>query len=125
MRLLLDMGLPRRAVGDLRAHDIEVDHVGELGMATATDSDILARAQSTGAIVCTLDADFSRLLALSGAAGPSVIHIRIPRVTRIMRQATRSSLQSGGRAILAHHLRCRSEILAYDPWMARCDAQQG
>lgn len=82
MRLLLDMGLPRRAVDDLRLRGLQVEHVGELGLSTATDSEILARAEATRAVVITLDADFARLLALSSASNPSVIHIRVSRVTR-------------------------------------------
>jgi len=82
MRLLLDMGLPRRAVADLRARGLEVEHVGELGLATATDAEILERAAMSGAVVCTLDADFARILALNGASSPSVVHLRLARVTR-------------------------------------------
>lgn len=49
----------------------------ELGFAAAADSTILARALDHAQIVITLDADFHVQLALSGAAGPSVIRIRI------------------------------------------------
>ena len=52
-------------------------HVGDFGMFTATDSEILVYGQSDLRTIVTLDADFHALLALSGATSPSVIRIRI------------------------------------------------
>ncbi len=75
--LLLDQGLPRSTTLHLRAAGLKADHAGDVGLATAADSTILARARDHGQIVVTLDADFHAQLALSGAAGPSVIRIRI------------------------------------------------
>lgn len=77
MRLLLDQGLPRSAVLHLKNADIEAAHVGDRGLATASDSKILDFGRQESRIVVTLDADFHALLALSGATGPSVIRIRI------------------------------------------------
>jgi predicted nuclease of predicted toxin-antitoxin system len=77
MKLLLDQGLPRSTVFPLRAAGIDTVHVGERALATAPDSVILDIARREQRIVVTLDADFHALLALSGAAGPSVIRIRI------------------------------------------------
>jgi predicted nuclease of predicted toxin-antitoxin system len=77
MKLLLDQGLPRTTVFPLRAAGIDAAHVGERALATAPDSLILDIARQEQLIVVTLDADFHALLALSGAAGPSVIRIRI------------------------------------------------
>jgi len=77
MNLLLDQGLPRTASALLRAAGIGAVHVGEIGLATAEDATILARAQEDGSVVVTLDADFHTLLAFSGAASPSVIRVRI------------------------------------------------
>ena len=42
----------------------------------ASDKEILAWSLERGGIVVTLDADFHAILAVSGAAGPSVIRIR-------------------------------------------------
>jgi predicted nuclease of predicted toxin-antitoxin system len=75
--LLLDQGLPRSTTLHLRDAGLKADHVGEVGLAAAADSTILARARDYAQIVVTLDADFHAQLALSGAAGPSVIRIRI------------------------------------------------
>jgi predicted nuclease of predicted toxin-antitoxin system len=51
-------------------------HVGECGLSSAPDGAILDFARRHQYSVCTLDADFHALLALSGAAAPSVIRIR-------------------------------------------------
>jgi predicted nuclease of predicted toxin-antitoxin system len=75
--LLLDQGLPRSTTLHLRDAGLKAEHVGEVGLAAAADSTILARARDHAQIVVTLDADFHAQLALSGAAGPSVIRIRI------------------------------------------------
>lgn len=77
MKLLLDQGLPRSTVFHLSNAAIEAVHVGEAGLATASDAQILDFANQNSNIVVTLDADFHALLALSGATGPSVIRIRI------------------------------------------------
>lgn len=77
MKLLLDQGLPRSAAMLLRTKGVDVIHVGEIGMATATDDEILIRGRQDQRAVVTLDADFHALLALSAALSPSVIRIRI------------------------------------------------
>lgn len=77
MKLLLDQGLPRTAVDLLRAVGIDAVHVGDIGYATAEDATILQLARDEQRVVVTLDADFREMLALSGAAAPSVIRIRV------------------------------------------------
>lgn len=77
MKYLLDQGLPRSTIRYLWEMGIESEHVGGLGMAAASDSEILEEARSRVAVVVTLDADFHGLLALSGASLPSVVRIRI------------------------------------------------
>jgi predicted nuclease of predicted toxin-antitoxin system len=77
MKLLLDQGLPRSAAVLLREEGNDAVHTGEIGLATATDDQILHRARNENRVVVTLDADFHALLALSGASSPSVIRIRI------------------------------------------------
>jgi predicted nuclease of predicted toxin-antitoxin system len=77
MRLLLDQGLPRSAVQHLAAAGIDAVHVAELGLSAAEDVDIVAEARRQQRIIVTLDADFHAILALSGAADPSVIRVRI------------------------------------------------
>jgi predicted nuclease of predicted toxin-antitoxin system len=75
-RLLLDQGLPRSAVELLRAEGWDVVHAVDCGLATASDEQILEFARSNDRTVCTLDADFHALLAVSGARAPSVVRIR-------------------------------------------------
>ncbi len=77
MKLLLDQGLPRTAANLLSANGIDTVHVGDIGMGTADDSEILTYGQIENRIIVTLDADFHTLLALSNAIAPSVVRIRI------------------------------------------------
>lgn len=77
IKFLLDQGVPRSTVTALGRRGIAAEHVGDLGMATATDEEILQAARDRDAIVVTLDADFHSLLAAAKAANPSVIRIRI------------------------------------------------
>ena len=77
MKLLLDQGLPRTAATELATLGWDVVHVGEIGMAAATDKDILRRALAEQRALVTLDADFHAILALENASAPSVIRVRI------------------------------------------------
>jgi predicted nuclease of predicted toxin-antitoxin system len=80
MKLLLDQGMPRSTSTLLRDAGIDAIHVGEIGMSTSEDSEIIQRARAEGRIAATLDADFHTLLALEQATSPSVIRIRIERL---------------------------------------------
>lgn len=77
MRYLLYQGLARSAVEYLRQAGIESVHVGDLGMAAASDAMILEEGIRRDAIVVTLDADFHSLRAFSNATMPSVVRIRM------------------------------------------------
>lgn len=74
--LVLDRGVPRDSATLLRKCGYECIHVAEVGMAHAPDSEIVAWAAAQRSVVITLDADFHTILALSGAAEPSVIRLR-------------------------------------------------
>ena len=67
--LVLDQGIPRDAAVRLREFGYECLHVGEVGMSTAVDEEILGFALGRRAVVVTLDADFHAILAVSGAPG--------------------------------------------------------
>jgi predicted nuclease of predicted toxin-antitoxin system len=77
MKLLLDQGLPRSTVPFLEERGFSSVHVGEVGLADASDAIILDHGRTESCIVATLDADFHTLLALSGATFPSVMRLRI------------------------------------------------
>jgi len=76
MRWLLDQGLPRSAAEILREAGEDAVHAGEIGMAQASDLEILRRASEESRVVVTLDADFHAILASMNMAGPSVVRIR-------------------------------------------------
>lgn len=76
IRLLLDQGLPLSTVNFLLGAGWDVTHASQCGLATARDEVILQFALANDRVICTLDADFHTLLAVSGASGPSVVRIR-------------------------------------------------
>jgi predicted nuclease of predicted toxin-antitoxin system len=82
IRLLLDMGLPRRAAEDLRREGLDIVHVGEVGMAPAPDREILAFAEREHFTVITLDSDFAKILVTEGRSAPALIHLRLPDLDR-------------------------------------------
>jgi predicted nuclease of predicted toxin-antitoxin system len=77
LRVVLDQGVPRDAANRLREVGYVCTHVGEIGMSTATDREILAFAEGQRAIIVTLDADFHTIIAVSGLSTPSVIRLRL------------------------------------------------
>ena len=77
MKFLLDQGLARSTVRHLATMGLAAEHVGDLGLAQASDERILEEGRARGAIVVTLDSDFHSLLAHSNATTPSVIRIRV------------------------------------------------
>ena len=102
-RLLLDQGLPRSAVELLRAEGWDVVHAVDCGLDTASDEQILEFARSNDRTVCTLDADFHALLAVSGARTPSVVRIRRqglrgPEIASLLKRVwaeVRASIEQG------------------------------
>jgi len=91
MKLLLDQGLPLSGAALLSNSGIETLHVSQIGMSGSEDIEILQQARIDRRVIVTLDADFHTLLALDGAASPSVIRIRIeklraPELTKLLLQ---------------------------------------
>ena len=78
---MLDEGLPRTAVGLLQSHGFDADHVLTVGLRGAADPAVLREAARRNLVAVTLDSDFHRILALTGAAGPSVVRLRIEGLT--------------------------------------------
>jgi predicted nuclease of predicted toxin-antitoxin system len=76
VKLLLDANLSPTTAQLLGEAEIESEHVFAVGMANASDEEILAYAKARELVVVTADSDFPRLVALERASGPSVIHLR-------------------------------------------------
>ena len=75
--LILDQGLPRRAAPLLVQAGYDCVHVGDLGMAAATDTAIIEVARARAATIVTLDADFAAIAARTSARTPSIVHLRL------------------------------------------------
>ena len=77
IRILLDQGLPRTACSHLQKQGWDVLHTGDIGLSKAKDNEILQHARDNNRVIITLDSDFHAYLAVTNAASPSVIRIRI------------------------------------------------
>lgn len=76
-RVLLDQGLPRTTALVLSKAGVDAVHVGNIGLAEASDQEVLETADREDRVCFTLDADFHKLLATSQSSRPSVVRIRI------------------------------------------------
>ena len=77
IRILLDQGLPRTTASYLQTEEWDVLHTGDIGLSKTKDIEILEYARNNNRIIITLDADFHSFLAVTNAASPSVIRIRM------------------------------------------------
>jgi predicted nuclease of predicted toxin-antitoxin system len=80
MKLLVDMNLSPRWVGFLTASGVDAVHWSTIGDPRATDTTIIEWAVERGYGVFTHDLDFTTILALAGAAGPSILQVRTQNV---------------------------------------------
>jgi predicted nuclease of predicted toxin-antitoxin system len=76
MNFVIDMNLSPAWVEALRQGGHAADHWSQLGDPRATDAEIMAWARTHNAAVMTHDLDFTTVLALTRASGPSVIQVR-------------------------------------------------
>lgn len=76
MRFLVDMPISPAVAAWLREQGHGAVHAAEIGLARASDEELLGRARTEGRVVMTADLDFGRLLALAAAQGPGVILLR-------------------------------------------------
>lgn len=76
MNVLLDMPVSRSLLSVLEAHGHAGVHAQDMGLARASDLDVLATARHENRVVITADLDFPRLLALSSAEGHGLILFR-------------------------------------------------
>lgn len=78
MRFLVDESLQSHVADLLVDNGYDAVHVSHIGLQGAPDETVLAAADGDSRILITADTDFGTLLALSGAAKPSVILLRRP-----------------------------------------------
>lgn len=76
MKLLLDANLSPEVGRRLKEAGHDAIHVGDIGLLTATDPEILQAAAQEERILLTADSDFGALLALGSLASPSVLLLR-------------------------------------------------
>ena len=76
IQILIDMNLSPDWVDELSAHGWPSVHWSTTGDPKAKDREIMDWARSNGYVVFTHDLDFGTMLALTHAAGPSVIQVR-------------------------------------------------
>jgi len=76
MKILLDMNLSPTWVAFLEREGFVAAHWSSVGAPAASDADIMEWARQHDHIVFTHDMDFSALLAVTGAGGPSVLQVR-------------------------------------------------
>lgn len=80
MRFIVDQQLPQTLVQWLAARGYEAEHVRQIGLRDADDSDVWRHALSVDAVVLTKDADFASLRS-SAARGPAVVWLRVGNAT--------------------------------------------
>lgn len=71
------MNLSASLVERLKSTGFDAVHARERGLATAKDDAILEHARTRGEAILTNDLDFGTLLAVEGAAAPSVVILRL------------------------------------------------
>ena len=73
---MIDMNLSVEWVAELGIHGWSAVHWSTVGDSRADDSAIMEWALANGHVVFTHDLDFGTMLALTHAAGPSVLQVR-------------------------------------------------
>lgn len=76
MRFLIDNALSSSIAEGLNEAGHDAVHVREIGLASATDDEILSHAKKEKRVIVSADTDFGTLLALKNAALPSFILFR-------------------------------------------------
>ena len=76
MRILIDMNLSPQWIEFLTRHSHTPAHWKNIGPENAPDSELMSWAKANDHIVFTQDLDFTHLIALAEASGPSIFQIR-------------------------------------------------
>ena len=81
MRFIVDAQLPPALARWLAEKGCVAEHVVDIGMETAGDSEIWAVSEKTGAVIVTKDEDFVGL-AMINKSGPRVLWLRLGNSTK-------------------------------------------
>lgn len=81
MRFVVDAQLPPALARWLTACGHQAEHVDDVGLASASDSDVWRHALACGAVIVTKDEDFSIRRGLA-SSGPQIVWIRLGNTTR-------------------------------------------
>lgn len=118
MKILIDMNLSPDWTAAFAAANIESVHWSTVGDPRAEDISIIEYARTNGYIVFTHDLDFGTILALTHAAGPSVIQVRTQDIlpsslgnTLISVMHDNASALDRGALIVVDEARARVRIL--------------
>ena len=76
VQIVIDMNLSPDWIDELTSQGWLSVHWSTIGDPKATDREIMDWARTNGRVVFTHDLDFGTMLALTHAAGPSVIQVR-------------------------------------------------
>ena len=82
MRFLVDAQLPPALARRLVAQGHEAEHVGDCGLAAASDAAIWTYASSVNAVIVTKDEDFAQRKVVEGDGGPKVVWVRLLNTRR-------------------------------------------
>lgn len=118
LKILVDVNLSHAWVKTFREAGIEATHWQNIGDPRADDTVLMAWARDHGYAILTHDLDFSAILALTFATGPSVIQVRADDVLPdhlgpMLIEAIRAheSLLIQGAVVVVDELRARARIL--------------
>jgi predicted nuclease of predicted toxin-antitoxin system len=104
------------AVPHLRAAGHDAVHASAIGLAQATDHEIIESARRDGRIVVTADLDYPRLVLITDARGPGIILFRggsysdeqmLTLLDRVLAQADRIDLEHSVTVLDRHRIRHR------------------
>lgn len=104
------------AVSHLQAAGHDAIHASSVGLAQATDREVIEIARRDGRVVVTADLDYPRLVLLNDAAGPGIVLFRggsysdsemLALLDRVLAEASRLDLEHSVTVVDRHRIRHR------------------